>query len=164
MGNITNKKALAWIVVIIVLGWVWMSMINKSNTTENGTPAEQTATSSNPVATTTVVNKKTSVALPNQPVSMSYQNALETYKENKRIQLSGTNFCQANPNNVTYKNGTSIMIDNRSAQTHTIKIGSAYTIEGYGFRIIKLSSATLPVTFFMDCDVQQNIAKILLQK
>ena len=153
--------------MIIVLGWFAVSLFNKpvATDTEIITPATETATSSKPVAkATTTAVKKTTVPVANQPVSLSYQNALELYKDNKRIQLSGDTFCQVSPNNVMYKNGTSIMVDNRSSQTRTIKIGTTYTIEGYGFKIIKLSSATLPVTLLMDCNNQQNVAKILLQK
>ena len=163
----TNKKILG-IIVIFVLGWFVFSVFNEpvATDTEIITPATETATSSKPIAkATTTAVKKTSVPVASQPVSLSYQNALELYKDNKRIQLSGADFCQASPNNVMYKNGTSVMIDNRSAQIRTIKIGgTSYSIEGYGFKIVKLSSATLPATLLMDCNQQQNVAKILLQK
>jgi hypothetical protein len=148
-------------VVIILIIWFGSSMSGKSTTTETATSTPQVATTT-ASKTTTVVKK--SVSLANQPVSLSYQKALEIYKDNTRIQLSGDAFCQANPNNVMYKNGTSIMIDNRSSQTRTIKIDTTYSIPGYGFKIVKLYSATLPKTFLMDCNSQQNIVKILLQK
>ncbi len=168
MGNLITKKTLSWAVVIVVAGWLIVSAFSKPADKETGYTATQTATSSKTVATTTTTAtapKKTTTPVASQPVTMSYQKALENYKDNLRIQLSGTSFCQASPNNVMYKSGTSIMIDNRSAQTRNIKIGSAsYTIEGYGFKIVKLSSATLPTTLLMDCGTQQNIAKILLQK
>ncbi len=154
------------VVAIIVLGWFVVTTLNDSTLVgiEDVAPVTQTATSTaTTTKKTTTATKKVSVPIANQPVSMSYQNALELYKDNKRIQLSGDAFCQVSPNNVMYKNGTSIMIDNRSSKTRTIKVGSTYTIEGYGFKIIKLSSATLPATLLMDCDQQQNVAKVLLQ-
>lgn len=163
-----NKKILVGIVAVIAIGWFVLSSSDKSVVTddmENTVPTTQIATSTKPVAKATTTVKKTSVPLASQPVSLSYQSALELYKDNKRIQLSGADFCQVSPNNVMYKNGTSIMIDNRSAQIRTIKIGgTSYSIEGYGFKIVKLSSATLPATLLMDCNQQQNVAKILLQK
>lgn len=159
MGNIITKKRLIIIVAIVVIGWFVMSAVNKPAGTGTGTSVVATTTAK---ATTAV--KKTTVPIANQPVSMSYQNALTLYKDNKRIQISGDSFCQVSPNNVMYKNGTSVMIDNRSSKTRTIKIGTTYTIEAYGFRIVKLSSGTLPATILMDCDKQQNVAKILLQK
>jgi len=90
-----------------------------------------------------------------------YEQALLEYK-NARIQLDKN--CQATPNYVTYKNDTNIMIDNRSAIARTVKVGSVYTIEPYGFKIIKLLSPILPVTWFINCDNSPNVATILLQK
>lgn len=155
------------VVAIVVLGLFAFSFFNKPIVTDTETivPVTETATSTKPVAKAATTVKKTSVPLANQPVSLSYQSALELYKDNKRIQLSGADFCQASPNNVMYKNGTSIMVDNRSAQTRTVKIGgTSYSLEGYGFKIVKLSSVTLPATLLMDCNQQQNVAKILLQR
>ena len=164
MGNVITKKTLIIIIAIVVIGWFALSAFNKPSGTETG---NQTATTTTVVAKATTTVKKTTAPVPvaSQPVTMSYQKALETYKDNLRLQLSGADFCQVSPNNVMYKNGTSIMIDNRSAKTRNIKIGStAYSIEGYGFKIVRLSSGTLPATLLMDCGTQQNIAKILLQK
>ena len=93
--------------------------------------------------------------------SISYADALVKYKD-ARIQIDA--LCQAFPNNVTYKNGTSIMIDNRSAINHTLKIGSTYTVDAYKFKIIKLTSNNLPETLLVDCDQYQNVATILVQK
>jgi hypothetical protein len=93
-------------------------------------------------------------------VSLSYAQALIDYK-GARLQLDKT--CQASPNNMTFKNGASMMLDNRSPVTRTVKVGSTYTIKPYGFRIIKLSSSTVPVTYLVDCDQSQNVSTILLQ-
>jgi hypothetical protein len=93
--------------------------------------------------------------------SISYADALVKYKD-ARIQLDDD--CQAFPNSVTYKNGTSIMIDNRSGVTRTVKVGGAYTIKAYSFKIIKLDRPTLPETLLIDCDNYQNVATILVQK
>lgn len=94
--------------------------------------------------------------------SISYQDALVKYKD-ARLQLDKT--CQASPDRMTFKNGASVMLDNRSAVSRTVKVGSTYTIKPYGFRIIKLSasSSSLPVTYLVDCDKSQNVSTILLQ-
>ena len=98
----------------------------------------------------------------NTPVlKTSYEQALEIYKD-YRIQF-GEN-CRATPSNVSYKNGTNIMLDNRSAYNRAIRVGSVYTVNSYDFKIVKLSSASLPATWFVDCDNFQNVATILLQK
>ncbi len=107
----------------------------------------------------TIVDKGTAV-----PVTTSrntYEEALLTY-QNTRIQLN--NNCQATPNNVTYKNNTNVMIDNRAGVARTVKIGTTLSIPAYGFKIVKLTSTTFPTTFLVDCDKSQNIATILLQK
>lgn len=162
MGNIITKKTLIIIVAIVVIGWFAMSSFNSPAGTETATSTS--ATAGKTVAKTTTTVKK-AVPVASQPVLTSYTKAMETYKGSLRIQLSGgDSFCQATPNNVMYKNGTSIMIDNRSAKTRTVKLLGTHTIAGYGFTILKLSSGTLPATLLMDCDTQQNVAKVLLQK
>lgn len=94
-------------------------------------------------------------------VTLSYQQALEQYKD-KRIQFD--NSCASTPKVVTYKDNTGIMLDNRSATTRTIKVGTAYTVKGYGFKIITLPNITTQKTFLVDCDGQQNVATILVQE
>ncbi len=93
--------------------------------------------------------------------SMSYAQALETYKD-RRIQFDKA--CQATPNNVTYKNGTKIMLDNRAGVARTININGAVSLPAYGFKIVTLSSSTLPKTILVDCGTGQNVATILIQK
>jgi hypothetical protein len=93
--------------------------------------------------------------------SLTYVQALALYKD-KRIQLDPS--CQATPDNSTYKNGTSIMIDNRSDKTRTVKAGSTFTLKPWGFKIINLTSTTLPTAWYVDCDSSQNVSTILIQK
>jgi heme/copper-type cytochrome/quinol oxidase subunit 2 len=95
------------------------------------------------------------------PANLTYQQALINYKD-RRIQFNSD--CQATPSNVTYKNGTSIMIDNRSAIARTLNINGAVSVKAWGFKIVKLSSSTLPKTILVDCGNGQNVATILLQK
>jgi len=56
------------------------------------------------------------------------------------------------------------MIDNRAPVARTVKVGSTFPIKAYGFKIVNLSSATLPATWYVDCDSSQNVATILIQK
>ena len=97
----------------------------------------------------------------NTTTPISYADALVKYKD-ARIQLNDG--CQATPNVMTYKNNTNIMIDNRASVTRTVKVGSIFSVKGYGFKIVRLSSATLPSTWYVDCDKFQNVATILIQK
>ncbi len=150
-----NKQSMnVWIsvgVVLVVIALVWYASsrpkaVNQDNV-EVVEPTEDVSEGS--------VNATVPAA------AISYANALVKYKD-ARIQL-GTN-CQASPNNVTYKDNTSIMIDNRSAVARTVKVGSTFPIKAWGFKIVKLSSSTLPATWYVDCDKSQNVATILIQK
>ena len=93
--------------------------------------------------------------------SLSYAEALKLYKD-KRIQLDTD--CRATPSNVTFKNNTKIMIDNRSDVSRAVKLGSTMTIKPWGFKIVTLTSNTLPATLLLDCGALQNVASILIQK
>lgn len=156
-----NNNRNLWISVGVVLaifvGLVLWSMTGKSavpsNNVNNNTPLE-------PVDSTEDTSAG-SVNTGSSQASISYANALVKYKD-ARIQFDGV--CQASPNNMTFKNGTSIMVDNRAPVDRAVKVGSIFNIKAYGFKIIKLSSTTLPATLLVDCDKSQNVATILLQK
>ncbi len=155
MQNPTSKIVL-WIVLVIIVAsgaFFLFKAKTKAPTTDDVIiePIEDTSDGSQNSTGSTNAPKTT----------MTYAQALATYAD-KRIQLDTT--CQAHPNNVTYKNGTSIMIDNRSPQAVSVHIGATYAVKAYGFKIIKLTSATLPSTLLIDCGVSQNVATILLQK
>lgn len=92
--------------------------------------------------------------------SLSYEQALVKYK-NARLQLDKT--CQASPDRMTFKTGTSIMLDNRAPVSRTVKVGSTYNIKAYGFKIITLSASTFPTNLLVDCDKSQNVATIIVQ-
>jgi len=93
---------------------------------------------------------------------IAYNAALVKYAD-RRIQLD--TICQAHPNKVTYKDNTGIMIDNRSAKTRTIKVGTTFTIKPWGFKIVVLPDVYLASkTLLVDCDGYQNVATILVQE
>ena len=95
-------------------------------------------------------------------MTVAYADALVKYKD-RRIQFNAS--CQASPRSVTYKDNTGIMLDNRSAQSRTIKVGTTYTVKGYGFKIITLPDIYLKSsTLLVDCDKQQNVATVLVQE
>ena len=93
--------------------------------------------------------------------TISYANALIKYKD-ARLQLDKA--CQGSPNAMTFKNGASLMIDNRAPVARVVKVGSIFNIKAYGFKIVKLSSSTLPATWLVDCDKSQNVATVTIQK
>ena len=102
-----------------------------------------------------------SVHANNPALATSYEQALANYG-NARIELDQN--CQATPRTATYRNGANIMIDNRSAQIRTIKVGYVFSIKAWSFKIVNLSSATAPTTWSVNCGNYQNIATIYIQR
>lgn len=152
-----------WVGIIVAALILWAVYYSK-NKAEDGEDNvdQQVAVDTNPkdgVEDTTEGSIKAKAPTPVVP--LTYAEALVTYKD-FRIQLDTE--CRAFPNNVTYKNGTTIMIDNRAPVARNIKVGTTMSVKAWGFKLIKLSSSTLPATWLVDCGTQQNVATILIQK
>jgi hypothetical protein len=92
--------------------------------------------------------------------ALSYAEALITYKD-ARLALDAN--CRSSPSNLQLKNNSLLMIDNRSPVPRKVKVGITFPVKAFGFKIIKLSSATLPVTWMVDCDKSQDVASILIE-
>lgn len=141
-------------VIIAVLAVVFFVFTNKqmvTTTTENPVVTE-------PQSAQDIGGQDAGVSA----VSISYAKALVQYAD-RRIQLDKN--CQAYPNNVTYKDNTGIMIDNRSPQSRTVKVGTTFTIKPYGFKIVTLPGIYLKSkTLLVDCDGYQNVATVLVQE
>lgn len=165
MDQNKNTKQIWNIVIIIAIVLIAGLLIrgNKSNNSpEDGNIVAGEVEGTEDTTPVTVAPGAGVSATPSA-ASLSYAQALAKYKDT-RIQLGTDASCNATPNNMTFKNGTTVMIDNRSPKDRTVKLGATYNIKGYGFRIVTLSSSTLPATWLMDCGAQQNVATILLQK
>lgn len=94
--------------------------------------------------------------------AQTYTKLTVEYKD-RRIQFDMN--CQAIPNNITYKNGTKVMFDNRSGDARIITVGGVkYNFAGYGYKILTLSSNTLPKTLLISCGAAVNVGQILLQR
>ena len=147
-----------WIIVAVVVVAAVVWFFTYSNTqkvipfpTENNKTTE-------PVSVQDISSKDIGAGA----APITYAAALVKYAD-RRIQLDST--CQAHPNNVSYKDNTGIMIDNRSAQTRTIKVGTTFTIKPWGFKIVVLPDIYLKSkTILVDCDGSQNVATILVQE
>ena len=149
-----DKVLLELIVVLVIAGFGIWTLYNN--------PASMTNVVPETTGGEVVDNNKSQNTNAKVPAAtIAYADALATYKD-ARIQRGAD--CQASPNNVTYKNNSSIMLDNRSDKTRTVKVGSVFTLPAYGFKIVNLSSPTLPATWYIDCDSSQNVATILIQR
>lgn len=144
---------IALVVGLLVLGAVYFSNKDKEDILNEAEPVVE-----EPQSVQDVDKDTNNVA----SVSMSYANALVTYAD-RRIQLDTK--CQAHPNNVTYKDNTGIMIDNRSPEARTVKAGTTFTIKPWSFKILVLPNIYLAnKTILIDCDKSQNVATILIQE
>lgn len=151
-----NKKW--WIVgvLIVVAGVLVWKGAGKSSYSTGGTPTPTVVVS--PIgtkATTPPVSGGTNSTL-------TYSQAVAQYT-NARIQFD--QYCQAHPTGSTFKNGSKIMIDNRSGDPRSIAVGgTVYNLAGYGWRLVTLYSSTLPKTLYLDCGSARNVGSIYLQK
>ncbi len=159
------KNKYVWLgigaVVLVLAIWLITKNRNKeveqNNSATNSQDSSQNSTQNDTNTSTAGENK-----IPVKTNSPSYATALTKYGTN-RIQIQQN--CQAVPNNVTYKNGTTVMLDNRASIAHTLKIDSkVITIPAYDFTTFTFSYTNLPHTILMDCDKSQNVATILIQK
>jgi len=90
----------------------------------------------------TVVGSKTTGAT----LGLTYNDAIDLYG-NYRIQFVS---CHGSPGVMNVAAGVTIMLDNRDAEAHTIKIGSSsYAVGAYGFRLAKSPSKG---TYNITCD------------
>lgn len=118
-------------------------------------------TSPTPTASPTPVSKAPAKKPGTTAPSGDYTTLVKQY-EGRRIQFDDR--CQPVPLSPTYKSGTSIMLDNRSSQSRVIKVGdTSYSLSGFGYRIITLSSTSLPKEYPVSCGSAGNVGKILLQ-
>lgn len=109
----------------------------------------------------TTVTKSTSTTAPSKTQTLTYDKALNLYS-NERIQFDA--LCRANPSSLNARSGFNVMFDNRSGGTLSIFVdGTKYSLAAFGFKIVKLSHATLPYTVHIDCGTGKNTAQILLQ-
>lgn len=144
--------------VVVVVGGVWWVSSNKGNLPGYGTQnqANYSSSPSPSSATKPAVKKNTT------PISSQNYTELVKQYEGRRIQFDDR--CQINPQKPTYKNGTSIMLDNRSAQARAVGIGGVkYDLGAYGYRIVTLSSSSLPKELAVTCGSSGNVGSVLLQ-
>jgi outer membrane protein OmpA-like peptidoglycan-associated protein len=124
---------------------------NSSEQTKNEEPKPEDKPATKPAQTQ-----------PKPATPSSYGDAVKQY-EGRRFQFNDS--CQATPTSMAVKNGTSLMLDNRSNKSKTITFNlKKYTLEAYGYKIVTASNSALPATTFIDCNSSQNVATVNIQK
>ncbi len=153
-----NVKMWIWIIVILVVLGVIFFVVSNKQTVNPVTTGSNNTVATEPESAQDIASSDIGVAA----APISYRDALVKYAD-RRIQLDKN--CQANPNTVTYKDNTGVMIDNRSAKTRTVKVGTTFTIKPYSFKIVVLPDVYLKAkTLLVDCDQSQNVATIVVQE
>lgn len=152
--------SIAIIVVIIGLGLIF-SKGKAGKDTGNDNKSEDTS-----YVDQALENKNTYVVTEPKTTPaprLSYDDALVVYQDS-RIQFGET--CAASKFiNSTVKNGTTLMIDNRSKDSKTFTVGSvAHFVPAYDYTLVTLNYSNLPQTVYIDCGTQQNSATILVQE
>ncbi len=165
-----DKKTVAIVIVVVALilvggayWWYQGGMVSDNQTADTSDTAAPTDDQvagtqgqQEPASTGTTGSTGTAAKL-------SYTLAVKQYTD-RRIQFDDT--CVAYPNYVTFKKGTTIMLDNRSSKTRVISLdGVAYSIKGYDYQLVTLTTtAALPHEIMIDCGNGQNNARIYLQQ
>lgn len=152
-----SKNWFLWVVIVVAALVVWgLWSFGGKGLFQPGTVTESELT---PLSTPVPAAGQESVFTPSQ--IQNYSDMVMQFGE-KRIQFDER--CQMTPADVTFKNGTTIMLDNRSGTAKTIRIGGQiYSFQPYGYRILTLSSPTLPNSLTISCDNSPNVGRILLQ-
>lgn len=151
------KKYSFW--MILVLGLILGAFIFFVSKNKNGVNTNEVSNVLDNVIDS--IENKTNIFNKKPVDSILYAEALVKYKD-ARLQLDQS--CRPTPAKMTFKNNSMLMVDNRSSEARVMNIGQEFTIKGYGFKIIKLSSSETPVVFSVDCGEHKNVATISIQK
>lgn len=164
------NKQLLWAVVVIVavIGIGRWATGDRDDEMVVASPSPSVvAASVSPTASaypmaSSVGARKPAVSAPVTAMPETYAEALKRY-ENARFQFD--QYCQTKPAVASYKNGATVMLDNRSGDPRIVAVGGVqYNLAGYGWKIITLSAKTLPTTLFLDCGGAKNVAQIQMYK
>lgn len=143
------------IILVLLVVALWARQLAQAPEGFYGSP---TPSASATASRTPSVRKAT--ATPSASLQ-SYESALKQYG-NHRIQFDM--YCQASPSRLSVSNGTSVMLDNRSGDARVISVGGVgYSLDGYGWKVVTVSSKTLPATIGLDCGSGRNVGTIVVQ-
>ena len=160
----TKLKLIIAIVVLAVSAWfIW------GNKDENLLPSEESVVESDNVVdnsggSKTNVSKSAVVLSGTAEDTEKYSQLVKEYS-GLRIQFDIR--CQASPTDITVKNNTKVMFDNRSGDPRTITIGGVkYNFPGYGYKVLNISGDknALPAKVTYNCGSALNTGSILIQK
>jgi hypothetical protein len=114
------------------------------------------------VAPTKEVKSKNNKLVSVTPVTSDTRGYSELILAYQSKTLQFGSMCQVRTSNQGYKLGSEILLDNRNKIPVSIKIGQdTYKLDSYGYKVISLNSQG---KFMIDCNDNQNVATITVQK
>jgi len=149
-----TKGAIGAVIIVIILAFIARGLGHKK-----ASPLEVPTLPVQEQATPVV--KKTPTTRPTASVvdTRGYSELIIAYKD-RMLQFGPS--CQVVRSTQTYKQGEKMLLDNRTASSLIIKLGSnTYTLPAYGYEVVTLDTDG---KFMVDCNDQQNVATILVQK
>lgn len=157
-----KKNRNLWILVavaVVVLVIVWLAQSNSDDVGNVNLFGNKSTVSPSPsVSSVRNIVKPKATSIP------SVSNYSQLVKEYGSRRLQFDERCQMTPVSPTFKNGTKIMLDNRSGTAKTISVDAKnYQIIAYGYQVITLSGSSLPRTMAVNCGSSVNVGRILLQ-
>jgi len=151
-----NKLWIGIIAVVVIVVGVWW--FNGGSSSVSLLPGSSASPSVSATKTPGVANR---TPTPTVTSNLSYSQLVAQYGSN-RIQFNSS--CQASPNSMVLKNGTGILLDNRSNTTQVISLnGATYTLIPYGYRVVTLTSSSLPRDIGISCNNTANASLVKLQ-
>ena len=154
-----NVKILIGVIILAIIVALIISKNSKPKTVVDQPVIEKPAEVLPTLNTKEVLDKKPVKNSNEAEEKLSYAEALVKYS-NYRFQFNSS--CQSIPTSQSVKVGIDVMLDNRSSKPVTITIGSnSYNLAAYGFKIATLSQTG---TFMVDCNTQQNVLTLSVQK
>ncbi len=145
------------LILVIILGAWWFN----SNQSGISLSPDATATPKVSATKTPAVSGSKPTATPVATPVLSYSQLVAKYGSD-RIQFDSD--CKATPNSMVFKNGGSILLDNRSSKTAVVSVGdNKYTLGAYGYQVVTLNSSTVPKMLSVTCNGRVNTSTINLQ-
>lgn len=162
-----QQKEIGIAVIVFIVVLIIVALLSRESANApapvSETPSNEIATStptSTPQAKPTAKSKTPSSTQIDQ--AAAYASALKKYAGNY-IQFNSS--CQAIPANVTFKNGTAVMFDNRSDKQITISLDdNKFVIKAFDYLAMKVTSKVLPKTISLSCNSSYNVGQILIQQ
>ena len=142
------KKNYIWgaiVLAVILIGLaIWRSESKNGEMSKNGNGNSEDILTQNPDQQVPNPTPSTA-AMGGSSAKLSYGDAVKKYQY--RIQLAQ---CHGNPGTVSLKTNTPLMLDNRDAKIHTLKVaGQTYSVKSYDYTLAYFSKAG---TYELTCD------------